>query len=216
MRTPRITPALLLLSCACASTPPAPPVTAPTTRYQIGDYVVYRTSGTALPKPVIMREEIRAVEGNRLRIDVTLTRGKEQRRWVQIITDTPENEQNNILDALYEWHGGKWLQLRNEGNKDILRLAAWTLINPDGRMTDVTTLSCDRTFGGRHFSCTCAQGLNKLNGRVLKFEDSICPDFLWTKGPGGFLDAASGTPVHFMEVTEFGFDKAITPAPLRP
>jgi len=38
---------------------------------------------------------------------MTTTR-RQERRWIQVVTDTPENEQNNVVDAALraEWRAG--------------------------------------------------------------------------------------------------------------
>ena len=126
MRLPsRPHPCVLVLGLvACAGAPPAPSSAAvePRTRYRVGDFVVYRYSGAFTTAPVELREEVRAQEGERLRIDVTLARGSERSRWVQVLTDTPENQRNNVIDALYELVNEHAVRLDNVDNRDAFRL----------------------------------------------------------------------------------------------
>lgn len=119
------TPHAILVTIAClgcaAAGPSVEPLTAagvagarqpgPATRYRVGDYIVYRYSGAFSTAPVLLREGVRAQQGNRLRIDVTLTRGDEVRRWIQVLTDTAENQQNNVIDGLYEVIDGEAVTL---------------------------------------------------------------------------------------------------------
>ncbi len=68
---------------ATIAVPDAKPLAAPTTRYRVGDFIVYRYSGAFSTTPVLLREEVRAQQGNRLRIDVTA--GGEIARFEQIL-----------------------------------------------------------------------------------------------------------------------------------
>lgn len=178
--------------------------TASTTRYRPGDFIVYRYSGAFSPAPVTLREEVRAQDGNRLRIDVTATRGAEERRWIQVLTDTPENQRNNVIDALYEIIDGKPIRLENHDNRDAFRLYEWILIMPEGRATDVAQAPCERVIGGTRSACTCTTGKNSWHGRAVHFEVAECPDFLWTHADGRFWDPASGEDVHRTEIIEAG------------
>ncbi|MBI1945406.1 MAG: hypothetical protein HYS27_06905 [Deltaproteobacteria bacterium] len=182
----------------------APSPAAPTTRYRVGDFVVYRYSGGFSPTPVVLREEVRAQEGNRLRIDVTATRGAEELRWIQVLTDTPENQRNNVIDALYEVKDGTPVKLDNPDNRDAFRLYQWTLIMPEGRATDVKQAPCERDIGSVKYACSCTTGKNTWHGRAVEFEDVECPEFLWTHASGRFGDVAGGEDVHRADVVEVG------------
>lgn len=189
-----------------ARTATPPPPGAPATRYRVGDFVEYRYRGTFTAAPVVFRETVRAQEGNRLRIDIVVTRGSEERRWVQILTDTPENQRNNVIDALYEWKDGRYVKLGGELMREAFRLYAWTILMPDGRATDVAQRACTQVIAGTSYACRCTTGKNALRGKALRFEDSVCPDFLWTHGPGFFVDAATGEDILRMEVGAAGRD----------
>ena len=39
---------------------------------------------------------------------------------------------------------------------------------------------------------------------MVVFEDSECPEFLWTHGPSRFVDAATGEAILEVEVVEAG------------
>lgn len=71
-----------------------------TTRYRPGDYIVYRYSGSYSEQPVFLEERIERVEGNRLWIHVIASRGEERREWIQVVTDTAENQEHNRIDEL--------------------------------------------------------------------------------------------------------------------
>ncbi len=200
-----------LLASACATTGAAP-----RTRYRVGDYVVYRYQGPGLAEPVTLREEVTAQEGNRLRIDVTATRAADERRWVQVLTDTPENQKANRIDALYESVGGGYVKLANEGNRDVHRLYEWTLFNPDKPASGILRSECRRPILGHELTCRCTTGQSEWKGAVLLFEATECPDFLWTHGTSRFTDAATGEDVLRVEVVEQGRRASAAPQPFEP
>lgn len=204
--------AAALSSCACAATSPAP-----RTRFRLGDYVVYRYQGPGLAEPVTLREEVTAQEGNRLRIDVTATRdGGAERKWIQVLTDTPENQKANKLDALYESLGGGYVKLSNEGNQDAYRLYEWTLFTPDKPASGILKSECQRPILGHDTTCRCTNGQTEWKGAVLLYEATECPAFLWTNGTSRFTDAATGEDVLAVEVVEQGRKAASTPQPFEP
>jgi len=133
-----------------------------------------------------MCEQVIKQEGNRLEIQVTFTRGPEQRAWIQVLTDTPKNQRANKIDALYELKDGKRLLLANPRNRDIMRLYSWILVIPDGRATDLRRRSRQLTFGGKTYRCTVTSGKNTVGKKPARFTESRCLDFLWTNGPGRF------------------------------
>ena len=204
--------AAAVVACGGASAPSVTaPSAAPSSRYRVGDFVVYRYSGSFSAEPVTMREEVTAQEGLRLRIDVSVTRGAESRRWVQIVTDTKENEANNVLDALYEWQGDKLVKLANEKNADILRLSSWVMVEPDGHATDVAQSACKETVSGSEYACTCTDGKNQMKGAPISFHASDCAAFLWTHASASFR-YAGGKDVLRVEVVESGHrDRAAEP-----
>ena len=212
-----LTITLCILVGACTGQQrPTPGPTSPSTRYRVGDFVVYQYEGMYTEQPVVFREEIRAQEGNRLRIDIRVVRGEEERRWTQVVTDTPENQRNNVIDALYEWQSDRVVQLANESSRDLLRLYEWTIIIPDGRATDVQSAPCGRELGDTRFACTCTSGRNTWRGKTIRFEDSKCSEFLWTNGPGRFWEEATGLDVLSVQVLEFGHQLGLATRPMDP
>ncbi len=206
-------------ACIACATPDhaagvrAPAAASPHTRYQVGDRVEYHYSGAFTSAPVRLTETVIAQEGERLRIDVEVARGADLRRFAQVLTDTPENEKNNVVDALYELGAGAPVAL--DPQRDLLRVYEWTFIRPDGKATDVKTARCEETIAGRAYACTCRTGRNVWRGRPLRFETSECPEFLWTHGPSRFWDDATGADVLRVEVAAVSRE-SIAPAPLRP
>lgn len=183
--------ALLALSCGPPGRPEsaravAGPRARPATRYRVGDWVEYRYTGQVPGRPTTMCEQVIRQQGSSLEILVTLTRGEEQRAWVQVLTDTPANQRANRIDALYELRDGRRHRLANPQNRDILRLCSWFLVMPDGRATDIRQAKQPLTFAGRTYACAVVSGRNAVGGMPARFTASRCPGFLWTNGPGRF------------------------------
>ena len=212
---------LFVASCAengSSTVVPASTIVAPATsgtRYRVGDFVVYRYSGSFSIASVTLREEVMAQQGTRVRIDVTATRGADVRRWIQVVTDTPENEKGNVVDALYEMQGEKWALLANEKNADLLRLSSWIIVEPDGRATDVASGSCREKIAGVEYDCTCTTGKNLLHAAPITFRATDCKGFLWTHGSASFRDA-DGKDLVKVEVVETGRNPKATPQPFTP
>ncbi len=196
---------LLAGSIACGGG--AAPVVATkdsTTRYRKGDFVVYRYAGVYTPEPVELRERIVEQHGDRLTIDVTATRGTEQRHWQQVVTDTPENQKNNVVDELYEYAGSERRKLDNASNADLLRLYAWTMLTPDGKAEDPHTERAMLEIGHDSFTCERTSGKSRWKGRLLKFESFECPQFLWKHARVRFSDEATGEEILRAEVADQG------------
>jgi hypothetical protein len=182
-----------------------PSVAVRSTRYRTGDYVVYRYSGSFTPSPVTLREEVLEQQDNRLTIEVRVERGTEKRRWLQVLTDTPENEKNNVVDELYLLsEGNERRRLPNVNNADLYRLYEWTVFNPNGKAQDVRISTSHASFGGVTFECDRTEGRNTWQERPLRFETNDCKQFLWTHGPGRFWDEMSGQDIIRIEILEFG------------
>lgn len=195
--------ALVTLGCGAAAAPVVAPKEA-TTRYRTGDYVVYRYAGVFTPEPVELRERIVEQHGDRLTIDVVATRGSEKRHWQQVVTDTPENERNNVVDELYEYVGGERHKLANPNNADLLRLYAWTVLTPDGKAEDVHTERAMLEVGHDNFTCERTSGKSRWHGRVLQFESFECPEFLWKHARVRFSDDSTGEEILRAEVADVG------------
>ena len=197
---------LLGVSCGSASPPAAQVVSHSdaSTRFRVGDYVVYRYTGLFTPEPVELRERITAREGKRLTIDVVATRGSEQRHWEQVVTDTPENERDNVVDELFEYVGGKRQKLANAGNADLMRLYSWTVLQPDGKARDVRTEKAILTMGRDNFTCDRTFGKNEWHGRKVQFESFVCPEFLWSHARARFWDDGTGEEILLVDVAESG------------
>lgn len=206
MRASLLGSAILALSCASPAPPPAHVGArrAPGTRFRVGDFVVYRYTGLFTPEPVELRERIIAQDGARLTIDVVATRGSEQRHWEQIVTDTADNGRNNVVDELYEHVGAERRKLANAGNADLMRLYAWTVLQPDGKAHDVHTDKAMFTIARDNFTCDRTSGRNEWHGRKLQFESFVCPEFLWSHARARFWDDGTGEEILRADVEDSG------------
>ena len=174
------------------------------TRYRAGDWVVYRYSGSALPEPVTLHEAIESVDGARLSIVVTMTRGAETRRFVQVVTDTEANRAAGIVDELWAIDGDRRTRLPNTRNADLLRLYDWVLLPLEGAVEEESSAEQARAFAGEHHSCRVRSGVRRLGARRVRFEESECAAFLWTHGPARYVDADSGEILEEVEVSAAG------------
>lgn len=174
------------------------------TKYHRGDFVVYQYSGTFSPQPVALREEILSVRGLRLEISVRATRGSEERHWVQIVTDTIENQRSNIVDELYVVEGNGRTRLANRDNADLYRLYDWTYVVPEGKNSDVHLRQETAELGNKPFHCNVESGRNVVKGEAIRYELFECPDFLWQHGRGRFWKEGAGQDIWRVEVVAFG------------
>jgi len=180
---------------------PANEASAPATRYRLGDWVLYRFSGAYSEQPVQLCERIVAQDGIKLEIEVTMIRGDEKRRWIQAVTDTPENQKSNALDAVYIVEDGKRRQVPTE---HVYKLYDWMLVQLEGKPSEIKASSKGMKFGGRDFTCSVSTGLRVWRGEPARFSFSSCKEFLWTKGPGRIWNPETDKTIFQGEVLRFG------------
>lgn len=204
-----------MVACTGASAAPASPAAAET-RYRVGDFVVYRFTGELVGAPVVLQERVTARDVNRLRIDIRAERAGELRRWVQVVTDTPDNQRNNRIDALYEVREGRYVHLENRANADLLRLYDWMAFNPDGPSFENASRACTEQLGGVAFSCACTESKAPAAGGTVHLKQSECADFLWTHGPATIVEEGTGKLILRAEVVKFGNQAVAAPEPLHP
>ncbi|MGE0787482.1 MAG: hypothetical protein AB7S26_17545 [Sandaracinaceae bacterium] len=123
--------------------------------HRVGDRVRYVYTGLFTDDPVTLEEEITEADGLRLTMTVQAHRGPEVRTWIQVVTDTAENRERNVVDELYEVRGSDWVRLANEDNHDLVALYGWTL--PDCEPPVAPLPSEERTLsvGESTFHCDC-------------------------------------------------------------
>lgn len=195
---------LLLALAACGPNKPPEGPKGPTTRFREGDFVVYRYTGTYTKEAVVLREDIASQKGLELRINVSVRRGIDERKWVQVVTDLPENRKGEVVDALYLDDHGTLRKLDNKKNRDLYALYEWTYVLPDGKPIAVSTVKREVKVQTAQFECDVRVGTTKVGGRLLSFEETECPDFLWTHAGSRYFDEASGEEVFKGEVVAFG------------
>ena len=178
----------------------------PTTRYREGDWVIYRFEGASDEPPVEMTERVISQRGNQLEVDVVMRRGDEERHWVQVVTDTPENQQNNVVDALYEVVDGERRQLPNVDNEDIIRLSSWIFAPIDGQTTPEGESAVELEIAGERHQCTRRTTRAVSSGRPARMIVHTCPSFLWTHGPGSLRDLETDEPIWTITVEAAGRD----------
>jgi hypothetical protein len=172
------------------------------TRYRVGDYVVYRYSGSLVGTPMLLREEITDQQDDHLTIEVTLTRdGQTVRRWAQEIIDTPENQSANRIEALCVFDGEA---CHEQPVETLPQLYAEVLVSPDAPPTNVTETTETRPIGPLQIQCNVRAGDTTLRGRPTRFEELRCPEFLWTNGNAAFVDTETGDFVLQVDIAEFG------------
>lgn len=219
----RVGSALFLIVVACGGTTKRPSESTETaelkqtslahderteTKYQTGDFVVYRYSGEYTEHPVVVEEVIDKVEGHRLSIHVTATRGEEKREWVQVVTETPEDGMNGTLEELYEIHSGASVKLDHRSFRDILRLSEWMLAPCGGGPEPPTEEKRTISIAGENFDCSCRSDDHQCDQEPFVMSACECPDFVWTQASAELRHAEGGHVMWNREVVEHGRRKA--------
>lgn len=194
-------PVEILLDPTAAQPHDPPP---PTTRYTVGDYVVYEYTGSALEAPVRLEEQVLAVEGLRLTIRVEATRAGERRAWKQVVTDTPHNRNNNVVDELYEIVDGQERALDATNQAELYRLYAWVVPPMQGEPTDVSKLTREVDVAGTPLQANCSTGQVTVAEQPARFTFCDAEAFLWTHAWTEITHAETGDLLFGMEVTDSG------------
>ena len=172
---------------------------------ETGDFIVYRYEGTQLPIPVILKERVTARTGRRLTIEVEARRAKDSLRWIQVVTDTPENRANNVVDELYEVVDGHRVRLANEGNRDLLRLYAW--VQPPHAEPWTPSLTLQRAVSLPHgvtVQAECLRHFARIGDRFAAAEHCRSPDFAWWHIKLSYTDITNGEVLFAVRVTDMG------------
>ncbi|OGS51958.1 MAG: hypothetical protein A3J79_00815 [Elusimicrobia bacterium RIFOXYB2_FULL_62_6] len=177
-----------------------------TSKYEAGDYVVYRYSGSYRPEPVILTEQVLSKNGNKLEILVEWSSGKEARAWKQFVTDTPFNRKNNTVDRLVLLDGGKETELPNEGNADLFKLYEGTFLIPQRPPHHVKERRERLKIGGTEYLCDVKEYDTKVLNKRAVMKSAECADFLWTHAGAEYRDL-KGELIYGAEVLEHGRKK---------
>ena len=195
---------IALSSCAATLQFRTAPVAHPWTQYRVGGFVVYSYTGEALPQPVTLRKEIVQRDGLRLHIQVESRRGSRVRRWVQVVTDTAENQANNVIDELYELIGTERRRLANKDNRDVYRLYEWTF-PPSLKGRDKTTpFSRTVSIENRPMSADCQRRPGAVGGTPAIMENCTSRAFLWTNISGRLYRESDNTTLWQVSVETYG------------
>lgn len=190
---PRLLAPLAAIACLSCASDPAPKTSTtqpphkadePSTRYRTGDYVTYRYSGEALPGGAVeLAERVVERDGDVLHIEVTARRGDEEKRWLQVVTDTPENQASNVVDELYLIEGDARRPLDAKDPEVLADLYAWTLpagLRPGG---EAEQRDVEVRAGNARYTCTEATMPATAGETQATFTTTTCPAFVWTHGP---------------------------------
>jgi hypothetical protein len=169
---------------------------------QVGDYVVYRFTGTEISS-VTLREEVLAQDAAHVTIALHAERGDERRDWIQVGPSSADARWNNAVDAIYVTEHGTRRELPNPENVTLARLYDWVLVNADGEMTSRESAACERQIGSARVSCTCEHATLTLRQRSIRSEQSRCPGFAWQRGPARW-SSDDGKLVWQVEIVEAG------------
>lgn len=175
------------------------------TRFRVGDYVLYEYSGSWLPASVRLTEEVTRQDGNRLTIEVRARRGDDERRWIQVVIDTPEHREGNMVEELYEIVDGDIRYLENKGNADVRRLYEWVL-PPRGKQLSETRKSERRISlpDGSELAAECSQYQVEIGGRIVAVEYCRSQEFLWNHISLRYWDAATDAVLFEAKVLRVG------------
>jgi hypothetical protein len=165
---------------------------------RVGDYVVYRFSGSFTETPVTLRERVVARDAGRITIEVDATRGKEARHWIQVGADSADARWNNAVDEIYVTReSGARERLPNPDNAMLARLYEWVTMGAEGDATAVETSPCQQLIATMQVACTCERATHT----TMKVEQSRCPSFAWQRGPGRWTNT-NGVVVWQVEVID--------------
>lgn len=192
----------ILLACrpphqtAPSAPRPTARVTHPT-QFRAGEVVAYGFTGKAVPRPVMLREEIVGESPEGITLDVVIER--EQQR----------------ADAEDRQHFQKTVNARTV---DLYRFMTWNLlVGPEHPSVEKKTTE-EMDIGGQRLRCEVTNGSAKLRGRKIRFVTSECPGFLWTYGPARYWDEETNDTLLSIEIVETkretlcDYDKPACPA----
>jgi hypothetical protein len=174
-----------------------------TSKYEVGDYVVYKYCGSYRPEPVILTEKILSKAGNKLEILVDWKSGRENRSWKQFVTDTPYNRKNNIIDRLVRIENGKETELPNKDNLDVFKLYEGTYLMPQHAPSLVKDEKTTVAIGKDSYLCRTRVYKTKVLGRHADMTVTDSEEFKWTNVSSSYKDSRGGL-IYSVEVLEHG------------
>ncbi len=178
------------------TTPPS------TSRYRAGDFIVYRYTGSALDSEVRLSEKVIAREGLKLEIEVVARRGGKERRWIQVVTDTPKNQKTNKVDELFEIVDGNRVKLNSEDPKELYRLYAWVVPPLQGKPQRLRKETRQLMVAGKATTARCGVFSVKAGGRDAEMVDCESDELVWTNALT--LITAGSETLYRMDVVDVG------------
>jgi hypothetical protein len=136
----------------------------------VGDAIVYRFSGAFSRDPVMVREEVLAMDDKRATIEVHATRGHEERRWTQIGPLGNDARWNNAVDEIKD--------IPNPDDATLARLWEWVVVPAEGTPSKPESAACEQKIGAATLKCTC----DRASIGPIQTEQARCP-FSWQRGP---------------------------------
>ncbi len=199
MKNPLIAACLLLL-WGCKAAPEI-------SKYEAGDYVVYKYYGFYRPVPIMLTERVLAkTGGNKLELLVEWQSGKEARVWKQFVTDTAYNRANNIVDRLVLLENGRETELPNRDNLDLFKLYEGTYLIAQHMPRLVKEEKLALPVGGGSCLCRVRTYKTKVLGMHATMTVADSEEFKWTNVSTTYKDIKGGL-LYAVEVAECGNKK---------
>lgn len=181
-----------------------------TSKYEAGDYVVYKYSGSYRPEPVILTEQVLSkTGGNKLEILVEWKSGKEIRTWKQFVTDTAYNRANNLIDRLVKIEGGKETELANKDNSDLFKLYEGTYLMPQHVPKLIKEERKTLLIGDESFICRVRTYNSKALGRHAEMTVADSDEFKWSNVSSSYRELKGNS-------RPFAYDLNIGKQPVKP
>ena len=185
-----------------------------TSKYEAGDYVVYKYSGSYRREPVLLTEKIISkTGGNKLEISVEWKSGKELRSWKQFVTDTAYNRANNIVDRLVRIEGGKETALLNKDNLDLFKLYEGTYLMPQHVPSLIKEETKALPVGNGSYMCRVKTYNTKVLGKHAEMTVADSDDFKWTHVGSSYRELKGGFRPYSYDLK--AGKKPVKPQPLR-
>ena len=187
--------------CACSTVPHGAP-TPICSRYEVGDYVIYRTVQLrdGQEETIHLLERVDEKRCRKLVLHDWLVGAGEPREWKMFLTDTPENQANNIADKVMEKTSTGWVSVKTA---DLRRLFN-TGVDVDGQTKLVSKSEGRCRVVGRDYACTTKTTQGTVKGVPIVVTCRTSRKFLWANIGCEFKRVADGGHVFRMEVVETG------------
>ncbi len=162
-------------------------------KFEVGDYVVYKYSGSYRHEPILLTEKVLSkTEGNKLEILVEWKSGNETRAWKQYVTDTPYNRSNNIVDRLVKIDGTNEIELPNKDNQDLYKLYEGTYLMTQRVPHLIREEKKSMQAGPGSYLCRIRTYETKALGKRVEMTVADSEEFKWTNVSSCYTELKSG------------------------